>query len=67
MINDEPHNLVELPYFDQSAKVFRTGSIQVDTLIKHNLIGKNWPAWFSYIVRIPDEIAFHLQSGILAE
>ena len=25
-VNDEPHNLFELPYFDQSVKVFRTGS-----------------------------------------
>ena len=26
VINDEPHDLTELPYFDQSVKVFRTGS-----------------------------------------
>ena len=26
LIYDEPHNLFELPYFDQNVKVFRTGS-----------------------------------------
>ena len=33
-------NLFELPYFDQSVKVFRTGPNQFDTLTKHTLIGK---------------------------
>ena len=43
LINDEAHNLFELQYFDQSVKVFRTGSNYCDTLIKHTLIGKNQP------------------------
>ena len=43
LINDEPHNLFELRYFYQNVIVFRTGSSQFDTLIKHNLIGKNRP------------------------
>ena len=41
LLNDEPHNLFELPYFDQSEKVFRTGSNWFDTLIKQTLTGKN--------------------------
>ena len=37
-VNDEPHDLFELPYFDQSVEVFRTGLNYFDTLI-----GKNRP------------------------
>ena len=43
LINNESQNLFELPYFDQSVKVFRTGSNQFDTLIKHISINKNRP------------------------
>ena len=28
-VNDEPHNLFELPYFDQTVKVFKVNSLRV--------------------------------------
>ena len=40
LVNDEPHNLFELRYFDQSVKLFITGSNWFDTLI-----GKSQPLY----------------------